>query len=141
MANNEKEHAHKILVALEHFIEGQSDFGLDLVAVEAGPSENHCENERERDDGEDDEEEENVVGQIKHMIAGATIRARGEGDKKKIRSSGPPKFGGLVEPTNSGKPEGEFSSSFSQRDATPMGSCHVSRPQPSDQHIRIQSYG
>ena len=23
----------------------------------------------------------------------------------------------------------------------PTGSCHVSRPQPSDQHIRIQSYG
>ncbi|CAL9029626.1 unnamed protein product [Prunus brigantina] len=73
MANNEKEHAHNILVALENFIKGQSDFGLDLVAIGAGPSENLCENEREMDDGEDDEEEENVVGQIKHMIIGATI--------------------------------------------------------------------
>lgn len=64
-------------------MEGQSDLGLDLVAIEPGPSENLDENEGERDDGEDEEEEENVVA-VENVIGlgGGVVEPEGLGESE-----------------------------------------------------------
>lgn len=59
--NDEEEHAHDVFVALEHLVEGETNFGLDLVRIEEGETLEFEEYERERDEGEDEKEEENVV--------------------------------------------------------------------------------
>ena len=59
--HDKEEHAHHILVAPDHLLEGQPNLGLNLVPIEAGDSHELDEDQGNRYEREDEEEEENVV--------------------------------------------------------------------------------
>lgn len=59
--HDKEEHAHHILVALDHLRERQPNLGLNLVPIEASDSHELDEDQGNRCEREDEEEEENVV--------------------------------------------------------------------------------